>query len=179
LNINELHRLVRDGRNDLEEPLFKVLNERFEQFANHRIWDKEDAKEVVQEALMVIARDYKQTDIQKSFSAWAYKVLNNRILSYIDSKKRDLLQNSSDQLDSLNRFAPSLNPDLRLRLINCLKKIDRVHKQHARIINLHHQGFQVQEICSRLNLTRNAAYISLHRARRMLELCLETGEIKE
>ena len=59
MNINDLHADVCDGMP--EEELFRTLHERFEQFALRRIQDPDDAKDVVQNALIVIAREYKQT----------------------------------------------------------------------------------------------------------------------
>ncbi|NIS15944.1 MAG: sigma-70 family RNA polymerase sigma factor [candidate division Zixibacteria bacterium] len=168
-----------NGKTEYEDLLFKMLSERFNQFAHHRIWNADDAEDIVQEALMVIANEFKQLEIRTSFAAWSYKVLNNRILSYIEAKGRNSIRKGMVDLNSVDLQASSSNPDLRLRLINCLKKIDNVNKRHARIINLHHLGFSIDEICTKLTLSRNAVYIILHRVRRMLECCIETGDISE
>ena len=88
LNINDLHKIAVTGDKSAEAKLFNLLTERFEQFVHRRIWEEESVKDVVQDALMAIAKEYKEITIEKSFSAWAYKVLDNRILSYIKKKRQ-------------------------------------------------------------------------------------------
>lgn len=179
LNINDLHKIAQTGDKSAEAQLFTVLTERFEQFTHRRIWEEESAKDVVQEALMAIAREYKQITFEKSFSAWAYKVLNNRILSYIKKKRQQdsRLVSTSDPDAPLERsFTP--DPELRLRLLDCLEKVHRLNARHAVILDLHSRGFKTEEIGRELNLTANGVYISLHRARKMLEICLNTGDIE-
>ena len=41
------------------------------------------------------------------------------------------------------------------------------------VLNLHYQGFSVEEIQKRLKVTRNSLYILLHRARSMFKACLD------
>ena len=64
MNLNELHKNAESGDRKAEGELFQYLSERFEQFANRRIWDKENAKEVAQEALMLIAQEYKSISLK-------------------------------------------------------------------------------------------------------------------
>jgi RNA polymerase sigma factor (sigma-70 family) len=179
LNIDLLYDKTIGGDRLAEEELFVALSERFEQFAYHRIWDKEDAKDVVQDALSVIAKEYRSVDIEKSFAAWAHKVLDNRILAYIkaNQKRRTRIASALESPDQPDLSA-SFNPDLRIRLLDCLKKIGRVNRRHARIIDLHYHGFSTEEISGKLRLSRNGLYVLLHRARRMLERCLETGDVE-
>ena len=171
MSINALYLNTQTGGRSAEEILFKNLSERFLQFANHRIWDKLDAEEIVQEALSVIARDYKGIEFETSFSAWAYKVLDNRILSYIKKKQR---VGKSEQLIENAAYTGTVkpNPELRIRLLNCLSLIHGANRRHARILNLSYQGFLADEICEKMNLTKNSFYIVLHRARKALEACL-------
>jgi RNA polymerase sigma factor (sigma-70 family) len=179
LNINDLHKLARDGDESAESRLFTVLTERFEQFTHRRIWDEESVKDIVQDALMAIVKEYKLIRFEKSFSAWAYKVLDNRILSYI-KKKRQLEGRLVSLPDADNPYERSFTPDpeLRLRLLDCLEKVHRANRRHAEILDLHRRGFKTEEIGRRLNLSANGVYITLHRARKMLEICLDTGEIE-
>jgi RNA polymerase sigma-70 factor (ECF subfamily) len=161
-----------------EEELFRTLHERFEQFALRRIEDPDDAKDVVQNALIVIAREYRQMDFKISFSAWAYKVLDIRILDYYKRRKRQA--NKMQRISaSGDEYAPMAPPsDLKQRLMACLKKLHQVNRRYARIINLHYQGYQTKEICENLGLTPNALYVALTRARSMLKRCLESGRLQ-
>jgi len=175
LNINDLHLRVCGG--EPEEELFRILSERFGQFALRRIWNPDDARDVVQNALMVIAREYRQMDFKISFSAWAYKVLETRILDYY--KTRDRQASRLVRLSSCHdQFAPTMPiGDLKSRLIACLRKLHKVNRRYATVINLHYQGYRTQEICRILDLTPNGLYIALSRARSMLKKCLESGRL--
>ena len=175
MSINALYDRARAGGKRAEEELFKKLHERFYQFANHRIWDEQDSEEVVQEALTAIARDYKDIEIETSFSAWAYKVLDNRILSYIGKRRREEIarQSAENMADGHYR---TQNPGLRMKLLNCLGKINEANRRHARILVLSYQGYSADEICERLALSKSNLYVLLFRARAALERCLKNGK---
>jgi RNA polymerase sigma factor (sigma-70 family) len=179
LNINELYKDAVTGDKTAEHKLFQYLSERFEQFAHHRIWNAEDARDVAQDAMVSIAREYKSVGFETSFQAWAYKVLDNRILSYIKKKKQrgDRVVTVED-VRLIGDVPLNINPELQSRLLDCLKKVGAVNRRHARILGLHYQGYSTDEICGRLSMTKNGLYISLGRARTMLEICLETGKVE-
>jgi RNA polymerase sigma factor (sigma-70 family) len=178
LNINELQTLARHGDQSAGEQLFSLLAARFRLFARLRIKDRADAEDVVQEALKTILEKHCQVDFETSFQAWAYQVLNNKLMTHMATQTRrvNILNDLSEQ--QVSHVAPSPDSDLERRLLDCLQKLHRVNQRHARILNLHHQGYSVAEICDRLGLTRTNFYTLLSRARTMLETCLEKGGIK-
>lgn len=179
MGINDLYSEANAGVKGAEDRLFEFLSERFRQFAHHRIWDKEDARDIAQEAVMLIAKEYKSITFDTSFQAWAYKVLDNKILNYIKQKRQrgDRVVTVADLAHSGDRTVES-DTDLRRKLLDCLKKIGKLNRRFARIIDLHYLGFIASEISEKLNLSSNGVYIVLHRARKMLEICLKTGEVK-
>jgi RNA polymerase sigma factor (sigma-70 family) len=179
MNLNDLYKNAETGDKGAEDKLFRYLSERFEQFANRRIWNEENAKEIAQEALMLIAVEYKSISFEISFQAWAYKVLDNKILNYIKKKRQrgDKVVTVAD-MSEIGSAEIEVDSDLRAQLLDCLKKVGKVNRRHARIIDLHYLGYKTKEICERLKLSSNGFYIILHRARKMLEKCLETGEVK-
>lgn len=179
MDINSLYLLAKNGDVDAESELFRFLSVRFRHFADHRIWNDADAEEVTQEALMTISKEYKELEIKASFEAWAYKVLDNRILKYIQSKKRQkermerMVKNNAGEMVAGN---PDL--DLKRKLIDCLRKLGDVNARYARILNLHYQGYDSDEICTRMDISISNLYTTLSRARSLLEYCLQTGKIK-
>ncbi len=179
MNLNDLYKNAETGDKKAEDKLFKYLLERFGQFANRRIWDKENAKEVAQEALMLIAKEYKSISFEISFQAWAYKVLDNKILNYIKKRRQrgDTVVTVADVCEVGSKTI-DVDPGFKTKLLDCLKKVGKANRRHARIIDLHYLGYKTKEICERLKLSSNGFYIVLHRARKMLEQCLETGEVK-
>lgn len=177
--INSLYEAAKRGTPDAEARLFEFLLVRFRFFTDQRIWNRDEAEDVIQNALAVILEEYRDISITSSFSAWAYKVLDNRVLSYIQQKgRRDRLLREEIASGSLDGPSPSSdNPGLERRLRECLKKIGRENIRYARILNLSYQGYKTDEICERLDITPNNLYVILSRARSMLKRCLESGRI--
>lgn len=176
MNINSLHAAVLKGENCAEKQLFETLTDNFLMFVQHKIWNKQDAQEIVQDTMTTIAGKYGGVEFEISFAAWAYRILQNKILHYYRTKKYEA-----------NRFAPeseresvtpdgAIDPQLRIKLLDCLRQISALNLRHARILNLSYQGYDVAEICDRLSLTPGNCYKLLSRARTALRKCLGIGD---
>ena len=178
MNLNDLYNSARSGQSTAEENLFRNLSVRLRVIANHKIWDENDAEDVAQEALAYIAREYREIEIRTSFAAWAAKVLDNRVLSYIKAKRAQ--KERVEALPDTDQHAaiPECDAELKVTLLDCLKKIAQANPRYARIINLHYQGYTTDEVCGRLNMTPNNSYVALSRARSMLTECLEKGGVE-
>lgn len=176
MNIDELYRRVVRGDKPTEERLFQALLVSFRVIVQRRVWDKLDGEEIVQDALMTIFKKSKEIHIESSFGGWAYKVLNNKILDYV--KLKQVRNRKMDEYIKAKgtSVTPAPNPILQTRIKECFGKIHKSHRQHARILNLHFQGYSTDEICRILKITRNNLYVSLSRARAMLEACLGQEE---
>lgn len=175
MDINDLHRQVCSGQDNAEGQLFDRLTARFRYFTQQKIIDRQDANEIVQDALLTIADKYKGIEFTVSFASWAYQVLENKILGYYRKKhsrgKRMVSQEKEERVEPA--YTP--DPELKRRLMNCIRKISKLNPRHARILNLHYQGYTVVEICERTNVTKANLYSILSRVRSLLQLCLEKG----
>jgi RNA polymerase sigma-70 factor, ECF subfamily len=162
-----------------EKRLFELLAARFEYIVRQKIWNRDDSEEVVQNALTAVAQNYRQVRLEVSFAAWAQRILENKVVDYFRTRKRhqNVFQELSDGDDS--GFAADSDHETRQRLLDCLKKVNVANQRHARILVLKYQGYEFDEICRRLHLTRNNAYSVLSRARTMLERCLEKGILSD
>jgi RNA polymerase sigma factor (sigma-70 family) len=175
--LNNLLSSAKEGQKEAENELFSYLAARFRVFANQRIWDAEDRKEVVQAALAKVFTEYKNIEYSRSFGAWAYKVLDNQILSYIQTRRRragriDRIQEDDAVAD------PSLaagDPAIKIKLLNCLREVGKRNKIYIRMLNYHYQGYATDEICRILALTKSNFYTVLSRARSLLQACLDKG----
>ena len=149
-------------------------------FARQRIWNRGDAEEAVQEALMTIYAEYKGITFSTSFSAWAYKVLNNRILNSLRKKQHESQRVDGNICPKSVASEANVNgaSDLKRRLLDCLQRIGDRNIRYARILNLHYQGYKTDEICGRLKVKPETFYSILSRARTLLEVCLEKGDLK-
>ena len=179
MDLDSLQNKARQGDQKAVEELFEVLTSRFRLFVHHKIRNKTDAEEIVQEALTAIYAEYKEMTFTTSFSAWACKVLDNRILNYLRKKQHESrridprIDQNSDSID----ISVAAHPDLKRKLRLCFEKICRRNLRYARILNFHYQGYKTSEICSRLDLKPETLYSALSKARSMLEDCLEKGDI--
>jgi RNA polymerase sigma-70 factor (ECF subfamily) len=177
-DLNKLFDRARAGDAAAEKQLFDYLTDRFRQFARLRIWNPSDADEVVQETMVVICREYMALEITSSFTAWAYKVLDNRILACRQSQQTRIRRIESDDSVIETLAKPTVDPDLRRQLVECLRKICAANRRYGRVLNYHSQGYGTDEIKERLSLKESTLYSLLHRSRAMLRRCLESGEVK-
>jgi RNA polymerase sigma-70 factor (ECF subfamily) len=179
VNVQSLYDAARGGDTTAEQRLFAHLTVRFQVIARLKIGNAHDAEEAVQEALMTIAEEYRQSEIIHSFRAWSYKVFDNKVLHYITSKKRrsgHVTVPLSEEVASSSNLED--NPGLKPRLIDCLAKIRAANQRYARILALHYQGYTHEEVCGRLELSSANLYMILSRARVVLKRCLDTGMIE-
>jgi len=178
VNIDHLYENLCHGDKTAEGELFRHLTERFRLFAELKVRDKMDAEEVVQNAVMVIARKYRAIEFETSFAAWAHKVLSNEILKYYRTKAYhdDLFMRV--ELESSPSALWNPDPDFKRRLLECIRKLCDANIRYARTLNLKYQGFDIDDICRKLKVTTENLYVILSRARSLLKLCLEKGDIK-
>ncbi|MCP4704145.1 MAG: sigma-70 family RNA polymerase sigma factor [candidate division Zixibacteria bacterium] len=177
MSINELHKLVQSGDKEAENRLFKILSDSFLIFAQHRLYDRADVEEIVQETLMTITAKYKEIEFETSFSAWAYKVLENKLMSFhrTSRSREDKIQQLTEKKKDSFNLTP--NPTLQLKLKECLHSISKYNSRYARIINLSYHGYETNEICNKLKIQPGYVYNLLSRARQLLRKCLEKGDI--
>lgn len=176
MDINEIFYKSLAGDQKAENQLFEHLTESFRLFTQQRIWDKNKAEEVSQDALMTVAKKYREVKVEKSFAAWAYRILENKMLDYI--KSRDYKKNQPTCLidDNYSYLSWKFDPKLKMKLIKCFKKISEANNRFARILNLKYHGFSTGEICRKMDMTENSLYVSVTRARSMLKLCLDSRD---
>lgn len=177
MHINELHGRARAGDKSAERELYHRLRVSFLLFLRQKVRDQRDAEDIVQEALLAIADNQGKIEFDTSFSAWAYKVLENMLLRYYRSqgqRERAFVAMPPD----VQGQAHVSDPELKRRLLHCLRELSRARCRHAQIIGLHVQGFSVQEICAKLNLTSGNLYVMMMRARALLEQCLAKGRLE-
>lgn len=180
MDINILYDNACQGDRQAVEELFEVLSSRFRLFAHHKIQNRAEAEEVVQEALTTIYAEYGKITFSTSFSAWACKVLDNRVLNYLRKKQRESqrIDHEVSQSPDLIKAHAGANPDLKRKLLNCFQRVCRRNLRYARIMNLHYQGYKTAEICDRIKVKPETLYSALSKARSMLENCLDKGEVK-
>jgi len=174
MSINALHDAVRRGEPNAERALLAKLSERFLYFVQHKIEDRDVCHDIVQEALITVARKYRDMTFETSFAAWAHNIVLNKVMESHRKNKRSS-ERFTRMPDDIDVSVPVNTPDplLESRLIDCLRRINSASNRQARILNLRYQGFKTDEIATRMKMTRNAIYMTLSRARSLLRMCLE------
>jgi RNA polymerase sigma-70 factor (ECF subfamily) len=179
MTINDLYQAASHGDKDAEHQMFSALTVRFGIIANLKVRNREDAEELVQDAMMVISEKIKQLEVVSSFKAWAHQVFENRLMNYISRKQRRSKVDSKTPVDEVSYKASTTpDPDLMIQLKDCMVKVRSANNRYARILVLHYQGFSTKEICERLGITPQNLYMIMSRARTMLKLCLEKGDVR-
>ncbi|UCC43379.1 MAG: RNA polymerase sigma factor [Candidatus Zixiibacteriota bacterium] len=176
--IESLYEQARGGDSTAEDELFERLSARFDLLVRRKIWNSQDCEEIVQDALTAVLQNYKRTAIRVSFSAWAQRILENKVTDFYRAQSRR--KPESSELDETVVPASSWSPDpvFRMSLMECLRKVNALNRNHARMLVLSYQGLGIEEICTRLGINKSNAYSVLSRARSMLARCLEKGEPK-
>lgn len=177
MDINTLHKMACEGDRGAENKLFQELTDIFRLYARHRIRDEQDVEELVQDVLMSVAEKYGGVEITASFAAWAYKIFEHKLFSYY--RKKQVRQGKIVPMEGCDQNSLSYNPDpeLKRRLVACLKKLGGANNRYARILDLHFQGYKAGEIGGTLGITKNSVLIALSRARSKLKACIEQGDV--
>lgn len=167
--------MARAGNQDAESRLLQYLSARFRLLAEQRVENKEVAEDIAQTACMAVLSKYRTQDFTKGFEPWAYGILRMKIGNHY--QKRNLRRSrEAREVESSGRAADAdIDPDLLRQMLVCLKKIFALNTRYARTLVLAYQGYTADDICRRLEVSRQNHYSNLHRARGMLRHCLETG----
>jgi RNA polymerase sigma factor (sigma-70 family) len=179
MDVNTLYNAVINGDICAERQLFEQLSESLRLLVKHKVYDANDAQELVQEIMMVISEKYRKTMIHTSFGAWVHMIYENKLKSYYRDKKRKG-RLDRQYYDSKAGFTDvSVDLELRHRVVECLKKICRTTMAYARVLNFHYQGYNTKEIGRRLNITDKAIYNILFRARQAMKICIDEAKAGE
>ncbi|MEZ5359781.1 MAG: RNA polymerase sigma factor [Candidatus Zixiibacteriota bacterium] len=171
--IETLFLRARGGEKSAQNELFGALSARFQLIAQKRVWDNQDAEEIAQDALMTVFDKYMEAQTHSGYTAWAYKVLSNKILHYYRTNSRH--SEKMTITDKIEMFAESWTPDptFESKIKNCLQKVIKTNSRYGRILVNCYHGYSPDEICDRVGLTKTNFYSILSRARSLLKQCLD------
>ena len=132
-----------------------------------------DAEDVLQEAKVVMWRNFASFEIGTNFVAWARRVAFNQILTMRKKRQRDRLWFSEEFLQTVADETDRASDDLeerRKRLDDCINKLQ---PEHRRILNLRYQqGSSIEDLAAQVGRTVAALYRLLSRLRSSLHACV-------
>lgn len=171
---------ARKGDKAAEKLLFERLFVRFAAIAKQRL--KEDySEDIAQDACLTILEKYKTLPPETEFTPWAYQVLRNKIGNFLkNSRIRNDKVTYSENIEKLGGFDQSgTDPELKQKIVSCLKKLAKSNPNYLMIIDLKNQGFTTGEICQKMKINANHLYVLLHRCRTLLYQCIyNDGEME-
>lgn len=170
--MRDLVRSAQQGDSAAETEVFRRLHVRFLLLAKRRIGN-DFAEDVVQDACATVFEKYRTGLGEQEFEPWAYEILRNKIGNFL--QRNEVRRRLSATVHSHAAAGAPSDPDLRSRLLDCLRRLIRFHSRYARVLNLVHQGYRTEEICERLGVSANNLYVLLNRGRRLLRDCLKRG----
>lgn len=179
-----------------EAALFDVLRVRFLDLAKRRV-QPDHAEDVVQEALGVVLRKYRDLPPDRGILVWSLTVLRNVIGNHYQSRRRDGEQTT--QVDDWHAVAEArvdANPLDQLaadqaaaRLEDAIGRLSRTSPRcgliFAKLLAAVDRGGSPREVSTRAlvlvqqelpDLNRNSFYVSLHRCRAQLRAVLDRME---
>lgn len=176
---------------DLLEPVRHALY----RYANHAAWRKDEAADIVQEAVMTAWRKFGQFQPGSNFRAWMFQILVNTLYRFNRrvGRQRELPVSESgfDAYESLEReeaWSVLLDePDqladlLDERLVQALDELAAGERQCLLLRLL--EDFSYKEIAAMLQMPMGTAMSHVHRARMKLReslagMAVEMGWVRE
>ena len=136
-------------------------------FAQRLLKDEEEAKDIVQEAMIRVWNKRDEMHTYLNMEAWCMRIVRNLSLDRIKSK-----QFNSDRLDSTyNLSASGATPEQKTETDNTMENIHNfiasLPDKQRQIMQLRDiEGFSYKEIGDILNLDANNVKVNLFRARK-------------
>lgn len=169
----ELVALVQKG----ERNAFEVLVERYQQkayrIAFHFTRDREEAKDLSQEAFLRAFTNMKGFDRQSSFYTWFYRILVNLCVDYQRRRKRvawESIDEKADKISATNGMTgTTTSPDRDAMARELSRRVEAAlaalpPNQRKAFILKNHQGLSIREIAQIMQSAEGTIKVHVHRA---------------
>ncbi len=134
---------------------------------------RSDAEEVMQEANLVLWREFEKFQAGTNFLAWACKVAFHQVLAWRKRKQRDRLEFSDAFLDAVSREAGDAAERLEERaeaLSQCMENLQAPHREMLRL--RYGESYSIEALAGKVGRPVDAAYRALSRIRQALHECV-------
>ncbi len=135
--------------------------------------DREEAKDLSQEAFLKAFTYLKNFDGRSSFYTWFYRIVVNVCLDYNRRAKRtsagEFDENIENQMEPSHNPAQPLAPEQHVLAGQLSRKVDAAlqtlpAKQRTAFILKNHQGLSIREIAETMETAEGTVKVHLHRA---------------
>lgn len=156
---------------------FEELVERHKQKAYHLAFDfardREEAKDLSQDAFLKAFTNLKSFDGRSSFYTWFYRILVNVCLDYKRSKQRksteEFDETTEQRIEASHRSGQPISPDQQVIAGQISHKVSIAlealpARQRTAFILKNHQGLSIKEIATLMDTAEGTVKVHLHRA---------------
>lgn len=154
------------------DQLLRIWYPKLLRYATHQVRNAEAAKDVVQEALMTVAKRITRLDDPAAFPKWTYQILQRRGVDYVRKEIRS--RRNSSAAGSLNEEIDgesTANLDSHIMLNKALANLSQDSYQ---IVHLRYLiGLDLREIAAVIGIPAGTVKSRLHSARTQLRALLE------
>jgi RNA polymerase sigma factor (sigma-70 family) len=162
----------REGDGAALERLLERWQEPLWRYACRLTGEENAAWDVLQEALLVIARDICRLEAEAAFGAWAYRIVKNktsdRLRQQVRRLEREARFAAQWQLDSEGTVEP---PPEQRRLLEALPRLEPADRT---ILGLRfEEDFSIEEIAHMLGVPTGTVKSRLHYAKQRLRTLME------
>ncbi|HJR99668.1 MAG TPA: sigma-70 family RNA polymerase sigma factor [Flavobacterium sp.] len=127
--------------------------------------NEEDAKDVFQEAFVIVFQKMNQYRFEGSFEGWLKRIFINKLIETLNKKKRDLPFIETIYQEDLIDEEPELDSVLipQEKLLECIQQLP---DQYRLVFNLYFfEKMKHKEIASLLNISEGTSKSNLNRAK--------------
>lgn len=156
---------------------FEILVERYKQKAFRIAFDfagdREEAKDLSQEAFLRAYTHLSRFDGRSSFYTWFYRILVNICLDHRRRKRRapaeEFDESVESRIESSPLTAPTFTPDQHAMAGQMSRKVSAAlealpAKQRTAFILKNHHGLSIREIAATMQTAEGTVKVHLHRA---------------
>ena len=139
-----------------------------------------DVDDVLQEASVVLWREFASFESGTNFRAWAFRVSFNQVLAWRKRQQRDRLLFSEEFLSAISEDISSDQDyfDRRMKLMtHCIEQLPSHQKELLAL--RYHQGESIEQLSQQLNKSLDAVYRLLSRIRNAIHVCIDNKMGKE
>ena len=161
---SDLMHQAQGGDSASYEQLLLTIAPLMRTFISRRVSNQEDVDDIVQNSLLAVHHASHTYNTERSFTGWMFAIVRHKLNDFLRSHYRqsDLVDHSVDGEDIVATYSvtnlPTSSEDL-LEVIN-----DLPERQRHIVTMLKIEGYSIQEVARRFNMSESAVKVSAHRA---------------
>ena len=159
--------------------LFSAHEAAIHGFVRALVPGRDDAREVMQDVVVVLWEKFDQFDTDRDFRKWASGVARFEVLAFLRDRARDRHCFDESLLETLAEegINDSSGEPRREALESCLEKL--TSDQRNLVLTAYSPGIQIDSLADQRGQTAMSLYKVLHRIRRSLLNCVQRTMIAE